>query len=980
MNQEACPPPDALESLLAATLPTDQETVVTLHIENCPACQSQLETLTSDQTLQSFSNQKAILEQREEAPAWLLAKVNQPDASELEPDDSLPFLKQSQYPDDLGLLGHYRVKRILGRGGMGVVLQAYDPTLKRLAAIKVLWPPPGNATARRRMLREAQAVAQVRNEHVVGLYAIHDDPSEPPYLVMEYVPGTTLREHLKSGDVPLAQIVSWGIDICDGLIAAHAAGLTHRDIKPGNILIDEATQCAKLTDFGLARVATSDSDHTHQAILAGTPAYMSPEQIKHPERVDVRSDIYGLGATLYDGMTGGPPFRGPVEMLIKQVVDIEPLAPRRLNPSVPVDLETICIKCLAKEPAQRYPTADALKQDLQRYLEGKPILARPLGIMGRFTKAVKRRPLIASMATLLVISLFTGTAVSLYQWYRAERNLVLANDKIDAAFRTIDQFCLRVSEDRLLSEAGMQPLRKELLQIAIPELQKLSVDKPDDTRLYDKWIKSTYTLAKLRRDIEGPAAALPSLNSILPTLHERFRQEPANGRLRQQLADVLIYQGICHENLLQFAQANAIWKEVELLLEGKNEPNDRLLHSRLCINMGKTAFDQGDQKQGGEFAQKAREIAQQLTQFHPEILDGPYCLATSTGNYASSLASQRNYADAEKMFREGIKLWQAIADDHPKDLLSQMEELRLQSSLAEMYLLTQRFADAGKELESGLPAIEKLVRRYPQSLELKKFHGQFLIYAGLCSHMTGLTRQAGKHYQRAVETMAIYHEDDPNDVAIYYDLIRARLLQAYLWQDVYQLEDATRSFEQLNKLLQDYAGIVPTAAQEMKGHSHTVRFSRAMVLTEQGKVKEAQAELKQIEQSGPASPAFLQMVQSIVDEKATGKDQTVQLLKHYRPFMRDCLQAEASLPQTAGMYYLAASCAGRCLRLIPLDKSLSTSEQAEQLTLFRSAILRWLAAARRLGYLTHTKRQQALHDNGDWHSLRELKEFNELVK
>ena len=127
---------------------------------------------------------------------------------------------------------------------------------------------------------------------MVGVYAVHNQPSEPPYLAMEYVPGKTLRDHLKQSEVPLSQIIQWFIEIADGLTAAHASGLIHRDVKPTNILIDEISHKAKLTDFGLARVAETQSDQTKQMLLAGTPAYMSPEQIQHPELVDARSDVF----------------------------------------------------------------------------------------------------------------------------------------------------------------------------------------------------------------------------------------------------------------------------------------------------------------------------------------------------------------------------------------------------------------------------------------------------------------------------------------------------------------------------------------------------------------------------------------------------------------------------------------------------------------------------------------------------------------
>ncbi len=255
MNKPPCPPPDTLESLLAARLSAEQETIVANHIEHCKACQARLETLTDDRSLKSYSHRKQEAGSAEAAPPWLMAKLIKPAREVREKVEVLSFLKPPLQEGDLGLLGAYRIKQVLGRGGMGVVLLAYDTTLKRLVALKVLWPPPDDIAARNRIIREAQAVAKIRHEHVVGIYAVHNEPSEPPYLSMEYVPGKTFRDHLKEADVPVTQVVQWCIEIANGLSAAHAAGLIHRDLKPTNILIDEHTLHARLTDFGLARIA-----------------------------------------------------------------------------------------------------------------------------------------------------------------------------------------------------------------------------------------------------------------------------------------------------------------------------------------------------------------------------------------------------------------------------------------------------------------------------------------------------------------------------------------------------------------------------------------------------------------------------------------------------------------------------------------------------------------------------------------------------
>jgi tetratricopeptide (TPR) repeat protein len=979
MNQLACPLPDTLQSLLAATLPSDQETLVSHHVEQCTACQARLDEMTSDPALQSYRNGHLHAVQ-EAPPTWLVERLAVPEVRNEANDHSLSFLKPGDRPNELGLLGSYRIKRVLGRGGMGVVLHAQDGTLHREVALKVLWPPPGSTEARQRIIKEAQAVASIRHAHVVGVHAVYNEPGDPPYLAMEYVPGQTLREHLKAGDVPLPQIAQWCMEIAEGLQAAHAVGLIHRDIKPTNILIDEDTHRAKLTDFGLARATATDTEPTRQTLLAGTPAYMSPEQISTPERTDVRSDVYGLGATLYEALTGTPPYRGPVEILIRQIVDQEPVAPRRLNLSIPLDLETICLKCLAKAPEQRYATAQLLADDLRRYLDGKPIAARPVGLAGRLTKAIRRRPVLAGVSALLIVSLLAGTAISLTFWHQAERNLALANEKVEAAFRTIDQFCLKVSEDRLLTEAGMQPLRRELLRIAVPELQNLALDKPSDPRLYEKWIKTTYLLAKLKRDIEGPDKALPVLQQVLPVLKERQARTPDDVANRRLLADVLMYEGICRENLRQYDAAHALWKEIQDLLTGHDDPEERLLQSRLNININKTYADQHDLKPAVEYARRGRTIAQQLLQTNPNMLEGRMCLATSTGNLACGLAGQGQPAEAEHLFREAMDHWRKLSQERSDDLLPQMEYLRNVINLCELFLLARRFNEARTELEAGLPLAEKLIRRYPQSLSLRKFHGQFRSYAGLCCHMTGKTAEADEHYQRSVENLAIYHIEDPDDIPIFYDLLRARLLQAYLWQDRYLLTKAAESFEQIVQLLKEYAEKVPAAGVEMTGHRHTVLLSRAMVLSELGKPQEALRIVESVVAEKPYFANISQMVLLYMREIANREDHTESMRKYYKGFLQECKQAERNAPQTAGMYYLAACCAGRALDIYSNDHLLSDSQKESMKDDLHACILRWLNNAKQLGYLQNVERQKALVENTSWKSVHSHRSWKMLVQ
>src|SRR5205823_5079493 len=257
----------------------------------------------------------------------------------------------------LGRLGPYQVHEVLGRGGMGIVLKAFDPALNRLVAVKVLAPHlAANAAARLRFAREGRAAAAIRHEHVVAVHAV-DEAGGLPYLVMEYVPGVSLQERLdRTGPLEVEEVLRIGAQAAAGLAAAHAQGLVHRDVKPANILLENGVERVKLTDFGLAR-GIDDAGVTQSGVITGTPAYMAPEQARGGPP-DARADLFSLGGVLYALCTGRPPFRGDHALeLLRKVCDDTPTPIRALNPDVPAWLEAIVSKLMAKDPAERFGSA-----------------------------------------------------------------------------------------------------------------------------------------------------------------------------------------------------------------------------------------------------------------------------------------------------------------------------------------------------------------------------------------------------------------------------------------------------------------------------------------------------------------------------------------------------------------------------------------------------------------------------------------------
>ncbi|MGE5049125.1 MAG: serine/threonine-protein kinase, partial [Deltaproteobacteria bacterium] len=267
----------------------------------------------------------------------------------------------------------YEIRAVVGSGGMGKVFKAFDRKLKRLVALKFL--RGADASLEKRFLQEAQAQARVDHPNVCKVYEV-GRIGEEPYIAMQYIEGRTLREAAR--DLTVRQKLLVLRDVSLAVHAAHRLGLVHRDIKPANIIIEERPEGPRpfVTDFGLARDLESPGD-TVQGALLGTPQYMAPEQANGElHRLDARTDVYGLGATLYEALTLRPPFDGPTQLqTLYRMLHEDPAPPRSLVADLPQDVESVALKCLEKDPARRYPGADALADELQRLIDGDPVRA-----------------------------------------------------------------------------------------------------------------------------------------------------------------------------------------------------------------------------------------------------------------------------------------------------------------------------------------------------------------------------------------------------------------------------------------------------------------------------------------------------------------------------------------------------------------------------------------------------------------------------
>ncbi len=406
MGLTGCPDRIELESFIVGDLSHRDFARIAGHIECCLECDRALQALDhhSDALLSRLRRMSPEMEPAVEGvPEALIAKA----CSQRGSAGSESWLTGAEAGRTLG---RFELLERVGVGSFGYVFRARDTELGRVVAIKI--PRAGHLACEEdaaRFLREARSAAQLKHPGIVAIHETGQAKDGTFYLVEEFVQGTTLSQRLRSGPIPFRDAALLIAAIADALDCAHRHGVIHRDIKPANILLDADSQ-PHLMDFGLAKREADESVMTQDGQVLGTPAYMSPEQARgESHRVDVRTDIYSTGVVLYELLTGERPFRGNRRMLLLQVLEDEPRPPRQLNDKIPRDLETICLRAMAKSPARRYPSARELALDLRRYSSGEPIRARPISRAERLRYWFRCNPVAAS----LLVAVTLGSAVGL---------------------------------------------------------------------------------------------------------------------------------------------------------------------------------------------------------------------------------------------------------------------------------------------------------------------------------------------------------------------------------------------------------------------------------------------------------------------------------------------------------------------------------------------------------------------------------------
>jgi tetratricopeptide (TPR) repeat protein len=614
------------------------------------------------------------------------------------------------------MLGRFQLLELLGSGSFGTVYKARDAELGRLVAVKV--PRAGRfATPEEegRFLREARSAGRLSHPGIVPVHEITYQDGVPS-IVSDYVEGRTLAALLAERRPGFREAAELAAGVADALDHAHRNKVVHRDVSPRNILIDAAGR-PHVTDFGLARRDEGSAVVTRDGHVLGTPAYMSPEQAAgEPARVDARSDVYGLGVVLYELLTGERPFRGTVPTLLRQVVEEEPRPPRKLNDRIPRDLETVCLKALAKAPARRYATAGDLADDLRRWLKGEPIRARPVGNFERTWRWCRRNPRVAGLTAAVGLLLLAVTGLSITAAVRSEqarRELAEAQarterqrQETDAARRqaeSVANYLIALVRRPDPTLDGHKVPDAEVLSQTVKQLRAdPNIDVPTRVRLLEA-VADTYT------GLGWQEKPVPLLEEALALRRDQLGAEhPDTLSLMNKL-------GVAYQRAGRPADAVPLLEETLKLRRTQLGPEHR--HTLNSIHNLALAYTlTGRAAEAIKLHEEALVLCKaRLGPDHPDTL-------IFLDNLALAYHNAGRHADALAVQEEVLRHRQArLGPDHP-DTVGAM------NSLGMAYLAAGRLADSRPLLETALKHCKaRLGPEHPHTLDLMNNLGGCLL-------------------------------------------------------------------------------------------------------------------------------------------------------------------------------------------------------------------------------------------------------------
>lgn len=701
--------------------------------------------------------------------------------------------------------GDYQIIDTIAKGGMGIVYKARQRKLNRIVAIKMILAGQfADETDVERFYAEAAAAGALRHPNIVGIHEV-GEVSGQHFFSMDYVDGDSLSALVRENPLVPTRAAEFVKTIAETMQFAHEQGIVHRDLKPSNVLVDKQNR-PLITDFGLAKSISATSQLTMSGAIVGTPSYMPPEQAKgEGEKVGPRSDIYSTGAILYELVCGHPPFRAatPFET-VRQVIESEPLSPRQANPSIPQDLETICLKCLQKEPNNRYQTSQDLADELGRFLRGEPIIARPIGRIARLWRLCKRNPIPASAiaaSVLFLIIAAVSTTVGLVQTRRA---LAVSEASFRAQMNAVNDLMTGVSENTLLNQPGLQPLRKDLLERALAYYERFAKERADDPAVQDELASAYFRIGAITEALESADKALPQYKTARAMQEKLLKRHPQDTARLEALGTTLNAMGTLEVRLRDYAAAQADFTAALQTREqlAKSDPKSsefqRLL-GNTHMNIGLAFYNAGDNEQARKEYLEAQRIHLAALQHQPNDNKLRRDLGKGYFNLGNVNWIDGKNAQAEKDFLAAVATFEALIKDQPNDLENNKLHAICLRFLGDIHtddapaVARQRYGEA-------IERLDRLVSKNPDVLDYQLELAGVWMNVGLLE--SSQEQSATVQFQQARRILAPLAEKYPTVLRFQRDLAKTLHALGFEQQASRDFAEARQQFVEASRLLQ----------------------------------------------------------------------------------------------------------------------------------------------------------------------------------
>lgn len=684
----------------------------------------------------------------------------------------------------------------IGRGGMGVVYRARQTNANRLVALKmVLSGPMASVADVQRFRIEVETVARMDHLNIVPVFEV-GERAGVQFFSMKLIEGSTLADAIKARRYGMREFVRILATVARAVHHAHQRGVLHRDLKPGNVLLD-ADCTPYVTDFGLAKHVEGDGRLTQTGAVMGTPSYFAPEQARAEPTISTAADTYSLGAVLYEILTGRPPFVGGSPMdVVMQVIEQDPQAPRRLAPAVDKELEIICLKCLEKDPTKRYGSADALAADLDRWLDGEPIEARRVGQWEKAWRWCRRNPAIAGLAATLAVVSLAGLVVVSLLYVREQAQRGLAESNAELALRHLDEATrqqerteasyrmardamenvLKIREDPRLQTGPLEDLQKQLAQAEATFYEKFLTLRGEDPAFQAERAKAFAALSSLSYRMGNMDEALRQINEAIAIDTALLTREPTNTETKARLAGDYAQSGTVTTKLGRNEETIDAHRHAVALYDDlvANDPENAGLIDAAATchqNLG-VAYRGAGRIEDGEKTLRAALVllAKSAGDLPGDAQRHGMTRAIIWSNLAEFCQRLHHAADAAEAYQAALALYENEQAGKPDDDTLHVNTAALLNNYGLFLQDQRRLPEAADTWQKALKVFGRLVSAHPAENQYRHAMAMTHDNLGMLHARLGQMAEARCAYNEALKLWSDLHADNPNVIEYVSDL------------------------------------------------------------------------------------------------------------------------------------------------------------------------------------------------------------------